>query len=200
MEALIPGEDGAMSAPRKYPQALRDRALRLVFEIRQQTGGQPGAIVRVANQLGVIVRRCATGFTRPRSTPASGPGCPPPNSTPSPSWNARSADCAAPMRSSRRRARCLGPSSTVPGRGDPDDRCAPGALGGRADLPGPGGPDQHRLRPHPAPASARTRRDARLKAEIERIGKADFEVEGAGKLWRQLQREASGWPAAPSSG
>src|SRR5512133_349564 len=52
-EALIPGEDGAMSAPRKYPQELRDRAVRLVFEIRQQTGGQPGAIVRVANQLGV---------------------------------------------------------------------------------------------------------------------------------------------------
>ena len=38
-----------MSAPRKYPQELRDRAVRLVFEIRQQ----PGAIVRVANQLGV---------------------------------------------------------------------------------------------------------------------------------------------------
>jgi transposase len=42
-----------MSAPRKYPQELRDRAVRMVFEIRQQTGGQPGAIVRVANQLGV---------------------------------------------------------------------------------------------------------------------------------------------------
>ena len=35
-----------MSAPRKYPQELRDRAVRMVFEIRQQTGGQPGAIVR----------------------------------------------------------------------------------------------------------------------------------------------------------
>src|SRR5512132_1668016 len=43
MEALIPGEDGAMSAPRKYPQELRDRAVRMVFEIRQQTGGQLGA-------------------------------------------------------------------------------------------------------------------------------------------------------------
>ena len=42
-----------MSAPRKYPQELRDRAVRMVFEIRQQTGGQPAAIVRVANQLGV---------------------------------------------------------------------------------------------------------------------------------------------------
>jgi transposase len=42
-----------MSAPRKYPQELRDRAVRMVFEIRQQTGGQPGGIARVANQLGV---------------------------------------------------------------------------------------------------------------------------------------------------
>jgi transposase len=53
MEALIPGEDGAMSALRRYPQELRDRAVRVVFELRQRTGGQPGAIVRVANQLGV---------------------------------------------------------------------------------------------------------------------------------------------------
>src|SRR5215217_6294945 len=69
MEALIPGEDGAMSAPRKYPQELRDRAVRMVFEIRQQTAGQPGAIVRVANQAhhvrhalplreDVVARRC----------------------------------------------------------------------------------------------------------------------------------------------
>src|ERR671937_283594 len=53
MEALIPGEGGAMSAPRKDPQELRDRAVRMVFEIRQQTGGQPGGIIRVAEQLGV---------------------------------------------------------------------------------------------------------------------------------------------------
>jgi len=40
--------------------------------------------------------------------------------------------------------------------------------------------------------SARTRRDAQLKAEIERIWKANFEVYGARKLWRQLQREGIG--------
>jgi putative transposase len=40
--------------------------------------------------------------------------------------------------------------------------------------------------------SARTRRDARLKAEIERIWKANFEVYGARKVWRQLQREGIG--------
>jgi transposase len=34
-----------------------------VFEIRQQTGGQPGAIVRVANQLGVH-REALRGWVR----------------------------------------------------------------------------------------------------------------------------------------
>ena len=42
-----------MPAPRRYPQELCDRAVRMVFEVRQQTGGQPGAIARVADQLGV---------------------------------------------------------------------------------------------------------------------------------------------------
>jgi transposase len=42
-----------MSAPRKYPQELRDRALRMVFEVREQSGQRMGAIARVADQLGV---------------------------------------------------------------------------------------------------------------------------------------------------
>jgi transposase len=52
-----------MSAPRKYPQELRDRALRMVFEVRQQTGGKPGAIARVADQLG-IHREALRGWVR----------------------------------------------------------------------------------------------------------------------------------------
>lgn len=42
-----------MSAPRKYPQELRDRAVRMVFEVREQTGERLGAIARVGDQLGV---------------------------------------------------------------------------------------------------------------------------------------------------
>jgi transposase len=53
MEALLLGEDGAMSAPRKYPQEVRDRAVRLVFETREQTGQRAGAVARVADQLGI---------------------------------------------------------------------------------------------------------------------------------------------------
>jgi transposase len=42
-----------MSAPRKYPQELRDRAVRMVFEVREQAGERLGAIARVGDQLGV---------------------------------------------------------------------------------------------------------------------------------------------------
>jgi transposase len=42
-----------MSAPRKYPQELRDRAVRMVFEVREQTGERLGAIARVGDQLGI---------------------------------------------------------------------------------------------------------------------------------------------------
>ena len=42
-----------MSAPRKYPQELRDRAVRMVFEVREQAGERMGSIARVADQLGI---------------------------------------------------------------------------------------------------------------------------------------------------
>ncbi|GII55628.1 insertion element IS6110 uncharacterized 12.0 kDa protein [Planotetraspora thailandica] len=42
-----------MPAPRKYPDELRERAVRMVFEVRQQTGQATGTIARVADQLGV---------------------------------------------------------------------------------------------------------------------------------------------------
>jgi putative transposase len=37
--------------------------------------------------------------------------------------------------------------------------------------------------------SPRQRRDAQLKLEIQRVWKANFEVYGARKVWRQLGRE-----------
>jgi transposase len=42
-----------MPAPKKYPDELRERAVRMVFEIRQESGQQQGAIARVADKLGV---------------------------------------------------------------------------------------------------------------------------------------------------
>jgi len=42
-----------MPAPRKYPDEVRERAVRMVFEIREESGQQQGAIARVADKLGV---------------------------------------------------------------------------------------------------------------------------------------------------
>jgi putative transposase len=44
-------------------------------------------------------------------------------------------------------------------------------------------------RDDPAKASARRRRDAELSAAIKRVFEASFEVYGARKIWRQLDRE-----------
>jgi transposase len=42
-----------MASPRKYSSELRERAVRMVFELREQTGVRTGMIARVAEQLGV---------------------------------------------------------------------------------------------------------------------------------------------------
>jgi len=52
-----------MPAPRKYPDELRERAVRLVFEMRKSTGQRQGAIARVADQLGVH-REALRGWVR----------------------------------------------------------------------------------------------------------------------------------------
>jgi transposase len=42
-----------MAAQRKYPEELRERAVKLVFEVRDQDGKGRGELARVARQLGV---------------------------------------------------------------------------------------------------------------------------------------------------
>src|SRR6266511_1044674 len=42
-----------MSAQRKYPEELRERAVKMVLEISRQDGKGRGELVRVARQLGV---------------------------------------------------------------------------------------------------------------------------------------------------
>ncbi|WP_372494380.1 transposase [Actinoallomurus purpureus] len=42
-----------MAPSRKYSAELRERAVRTVFELREQTGEKTGTIARVAERLGV---------------------------------------------------------------------------------------------------------------------------------------------------
>jgi transposase len=44
---------GGRQRPQKYPDELRERAVRMVLEVRQETGEKHGAVTRVAKQLGV---------------------------------------------------------------------------------------------------------------------------------------------------
>jgi len=38
---------------RRYPPELKERAVRMVFEVRAETGQKGGAVQRVAGQLGI---------------------------------------------------------------------------------------------------------------------------------------------------
>ena len=44
---------GGRRRPQKYPEELRERAVRMVLEIREQTGEKHGVITRVAQELGI---------------------------------------------------------------------------------------------------------------------------------------------------
>jgi transposase len=63
LETLNLAKVGVMPAPRKYPDEVRERAVRMVFEIREETGQQQGAIARVADRLGVN-RETLRGWVR----------------------------------------------------------------------------------------------------------------------------------------
>src|SRR5262249_5292727 len=60
-----------------YPDEVRERAVRMVFQIREESGQQQGAIARVADRLGSTGRRYVTGYARRRSTRASARARPP---------------------------------------------------------------------------------------------------------------------------
>ena len=42
-----------MAAPRKYPEELRERAIRLAVDLRRDPATKAGALARVAEQLGI---------------------------------------------------------------------------------------------------------------------------------------------------
>ena len=52
----------------------------------------------------------------------------------------------------------------------------------------------------PSRRSPRAKRDEAMKMEVRRVFEENFRVYGVRKVWRQLRREASTSPAAPSPG
>jgi len=64
-----------MAAQRKYPEELRERAVKMVSEIRERDGKGHGELARVGRQLGVQVftpKPCGPGSSRRKLTAASG--------------------------------------------------------------------------------------------------------------------------------
>ena len=50
--------------PQKYPDELRERAVKMVLEIREETGERHGAVTRVAKELGIGTESLRQWVTR----------------------------------------------------------------------------------------------------------------------------------------
>ena len=57
-------KSGARRRPQKYPDELRERAVRMVQEVRRETGESYGVIARVAKELGVGVESLRSWVNR----------------------------------------------------------------------------------------------------------------------------------------
>jgi hypothetical protein len=88
-----------MLAQRKYPEELRERAVKMVLEIRARDGKGHGELARVGRQLGVHLRLCVAGSNRPKSTAGRGRGPRQRASSGSRSWNGKTVSCGGRMRS-----------------------------------------------------------------------------------------------------
>ena len=65
-----------MPAPRKYPDELKNRAIRLTLDALADPDRPGGVSGASAMSWGSIPRPCAAGCARPGSTPARGPAPP----------------------------------------------------------------------------------------------------------------------------
>ena len=84
---------GARRRPQKYPDELRERAVRMVLEIRRETGESHGVITRVARELGVGTESLRGWVNRARLIRADGPAPPQRTLSGSFSSSARSRSC-----------------------------------------------------------------------------------------------------------
>jgi transposase len=63
-----------MPAPKKYPDELRERATRMAVEARRDPASAPGAIKRIADQLGIHPEALRTWVKRAEVDAGTRPG------------------------------------------------------------------------------------------------------------------------------
>ncbi|MDT0345703.1 IS3 family transposase [Streptomyces litchfieldiae] len=179
-----------MPAPKKYPDELRERVVRLVFETRERSGQKAGAIARVADQLGINRETLRNWVSRAEIDSGERPGT-------STADAQRTAELERENRELRRANEILKAASGF---------LRAGARPATATLVE--FVDEHRetygvepicaqIQVAPStyyaaktrPRSARSLRDEELCKEISRVYEENYGVYGARKVWRQLRRE-----------
>ena len=63
-----------MAAPRKYPDELRERAVRLAVDARKDPATRPGALARIGGQLGINPETLRNWVTQAEIDAGSRPG------------------------------------------------------------------------------------------------------------------------------
>ncbi len=61
-----------MAAPRKYPDELRERAVRMAVDARKDPATRSGALARIGGQLGINPETLRNWVTQVESTAAAG--------------------------------------------------------------------------------------------------------------------------------
>jgi len=84
---------GARRRPQKYPVELRERAVRMVLQIRQEPGDHTGVIGRVAKQLGIGTESLRLWVKQAEIDGGRKLGRRPRMRSGSSSWNARTGSC-----------------------------------------------------------------------------------------------------------
>jgi transposase len=88
-----------MAAQRKYPDELRERAVRMLFEVREREGRGHGELARVARQLGVHPEALRSWAKQRKSMAGCGQGPRRMTGSGSRNWRRKTASSAGLMRS-----------------------------------------------------------------------------------------------------
>src|SRR3954447_14745798 len=153
MEASNPRRMEVMAAPRKYPDELRERAIRFAVDLVEgpEKLSVNAACKRVGEQLGIVPDSLRNWVQQARIDAGSAPGLTTDERARLVELERRTVSCAGRTRSSRARRLSSRPSSTGHPRADRLHRPAPAGVRSRADLPrahrgGRGDRSEHLLR------------------------------------------------------